>query len=96
MDIGEILKEIRQSKKLTQVKVSERAKVSQTFLSQLEAGIKNPSKKMLQKLCDLYGIPPIIVLWKATTEKDIQKGKLGIFRKLKPALDAIVDEIIKN
>lgn len=95
MSIGEILKEVRQSKKLTQMEVSKRARVSQTFLSQLEAGIKNPSKGMLKKLCDLYGVPPIIVLWKGASEDDVQKGKLGAFRKLKPLVDRLIDEHFK-
>ena len=96
MKTGEVLREFRQEKRLTQVQVSERAKVSQTFLSQLEAGIKNPSPKMLKKLCDLYGIPTVFVFWKATTESDVQKNKITAFRKIKPAMDELIDQFLKK
>lgn len=94
MNLGEVLKEIRLSKKITQVQVFEKAKVSQPFLSQLEAGIKNPSQKMLKKLCDLYGIPTQFVMWMAMTEADVQKKKLPAFRKLKPAVDNLIEEFL--
>lgn len=96
MNLGEVLKEIRLSKKITQAQVFERAGVSQPFLSQLEAGIKNPSPKMLKKLCDLYSIPTPLVIWKSMTEADVQKKKIAAFRRLKPAMDNLIEEFLNN
>lgn len=94
MKIGEVLKELRVSKNLTQVQVSQRTRISQTFLSQIETGAKSPSKQMMKILCDLYNIPPVFVAWKATTENDVQKKKVGAFRKIKPAMDKLIDEFL--
>ncbi len=95
MKLGEVLKEIRLSKKITQKQVGERTSISQPFLSQLEAGLKNPSPKMLKRLSDLYGVPPQLVVFKSITENDIQKKKLSLYRKLKPTIDELIDELFK-
>lgn len=95
MKIGAVLRELRESRRLTQMNVSEQADISQTFLSQLEAGFKNPSAKTLNKLCALYGVPPQIAVFKSIEEGDIQKKKLPIYRKLKPTIDELISELIK-
>lgn len=95
MNIGTVLKDLRVGKNLTQITVQNRTGISQTFLSQLENGDKLPSRKMLKRLSDLYGVPPIIVLWKGANESDVQKSKLSAFRKLKPLVDRLIDEHFK-
>ncbi|MCE3010507.1 MAG: helix-turn-helix domain-containing protein [Proteobacteria bacterium] len=49
-NLGERLKFIRESRKLTQVQLSKMAKVSQAAIAHLERGTKDPSVDMLRKL----------------------------------------------
>lgn len=96
MEIGAVLKDLRITRNFTQVQVASKTRVSQTFLSQIETGAKNPSKSMLARLCDLYNVPPQIVIFKSLTAKDVPKKKVSLFYKLKPVIDSLIDEIIKN
>ncbi len=93
MEIGTTLREVRKSKKLTQVKVCGKINISQTFLSQIEGG-KEPSPTMLRKLCKFYKIPYQVVIWKSLTEKDIQKDKKELFNQLHPIMNKLIDEIL--
>lgn len=95
MDIGNILKEIRLSKKLTQVAVSKKIKLSQTSLSQIEGNVTQPSKTNFRKLCKLYGVPYQVVVWKSITIKDIPPKNRELFNKLSPIMDTLISEILK-
>ncbi len=92
MEVGEILKSIRNDKKLTQTEVCKKVKITQTFLSQVEAGKKAASPEMFKRLCKFYGIPHQVVIWKSLSEKDVPKEKRGLFKQLSPAIDSLINE----
>lgn len=87
MQIGETLRKLRIDKGLTQNQVQKKAKITQTYLSQVENNIKEPSAEMLRKLCEYYGVPHQVVIWNSLEEKDIPKNKLRAFKRLKPFID---------
>lgn len=45
----------------SQVELSERTGLSQTSISQIESGAKNPSKKSVKKICEAFEIPEAIL-----------------------------------
>jgi XRE family transcriptional regulator, regulator of sulfur utilization len=96
MKIGAILREARDAKGLTQVQVCKKAKISQTFLSQLESDAKNASPVMLKKLCRVYGIPPQIIVYKSIEEKDVRPEMREVFNKLNPAILNLVNEFFNK
>jgi transcriptional regulator with XRE-family HTH domain len=56
--IGRMLKTLRESKGLTQVELASKAKLTQPYLAELEAGKKkNPSLALLQRLAKALGVP---------------------------------------
>jgi transcriptional regulator with XRE-family HTH domain len=56
--LGAVLKQIREAKGLSQLDLAERAKVSQGYLSDLEAGEKkNPGIETLRKIAKALGVP---------------------------------------
>lgn len=95
MDLGQALRKIRVQKEMTQTAVCKKAKLSQTYLSQVEKGRKEPRKATVKKLCKVYGVPPIVVAWMGSEESDIQKNKLELYRQLKPAMDGLISEFLK-
>jgi XRE family transcriptional regulator, regulator of sulfur utilization len=95
MEIGATLRQIRRDKNLSQVTVCKRVKISQTYLSQIEKGEKEPSGEMFRKICSFYKVPHQIVVWKSLTEDDIPKNKKGIFKQLSPAINSLIDEALK-
>jgi transcriptional regulator with XRE-family HTH domain len=95
MDLGRALREIRRKKDKTQVDVTGKLKISQTYLSQIENGTKEPSAQMLRKLCKYYKVPVVIVMWMATETHDVEKKKQLAFNQIGPALTSLVNEILK-
>jgi transcriptional regulator with XRE-family HTH domain len=56
--IGSRIKRLREARGLTQLDLSKRARVSQPYLSQLEAGTKaNPALRVAQRLAKALGVP---------------------------------------
>lgn len=56
MNLGPLIRKNRKEKKLTLKEVSERAGVSEGFMSQVENNVKSPSVDTLMKICNAMGI----------------------------------------
>lgn len=50
------LKQLRENAKLTQKYVADRTNVTETYISLLENGNRNPSDKMKKQLAELYNV----------------------------------------
>lgn len=95
MNYGQALKSIREEKKMTQKTAALKAKVSQTYLSQVESNTKqSPSKSIIAKLCKVYKIPPVIIHINAIEESDVPKANRHLYSKLKPVLDSMCTMVI--
>lgn len=96
MNLGKALQRIRFEKGMNQIDVAKKAKITQTYLSQLETNKKKePSKAVLQRLCKVYKVPQIVVSWYAMEEGDVQPQKKKAFSDLKPIVDSLIAEILK-
>lgn len=93
MNIGAALLKARKDNGLRQNVVSERTGITQTYLSQIETGSKVPSIEVIEKLANEYNMPFGIMMWNTITEKDVRKAKLDIYRKLKPTVDNLINDI---
>jgi transcriptional regulator with XRE-family HTH domain len=61
--LGAVLKQIREAKGLSQLDLAKRAKISQGYLSDLEAGEKkNPGIETLRKIAKALGVPVVELL----------------------------------
>ena len=79
--VAENIKELREARGLTQEGMALQMKCKPAFVSALERGGRNPGKKTMAKLCDVFGI----------TEQEIRYGKISIDKK--NVLQALIDEI---
>jgi len=95
MQIGETLKQLRKDRGETQIAVQNKVGITQTYLSQIESGKKEPSPDVFRKLCKYYKVPTQIVAWQSLEEKDIQGKKKPIYKKLKPIIDKLISELLK-
>jgi transcriptional regulator with XRE-family HTH domain len=93
MNIGIALLKARKDSGLRQNEVARRVKLSQTYLSQIETGGKVPSIDVIEMLAKEYNVPFPIMMWYSLTEADVRKGKLDIYRKLKPTVDSLINDI---
>lgn len=60
--LGRNLQVLRRRRALTQEKLRDAAKVSQQYLSELEAGKRNPSIRLVAKLAAALGVEPMELL----------------------------------
>jgi len=93
MNISTALLKARKNSGLRQNEVAKRTKLSQTYLSQIENGGKVPSIDTIERLAKEYNIPFPIMMWHSLTENDVKKGRLDIYRKLKPTVDNLINDI---
>jgi transcriptional regulator with XRE-family HTH domain len=57
MDIGNAIKTIRKARKLTQEQMQKKSRISQTSLSQIEGGHKQPTKNSLARIAKALNVP---------------------------------------
>lgn len=93
MNIGHIIKQIRVSKKISQGFLANACEISQTYLSQIENGGKEPAKATLKKLSDFLGIPVPALVWLSIEENDVPKNKQRAFKMLAPTIESLVKSV---
>jgi transcriptional regulator with XRE-family HTH domain len=94
MDLGTILRTLREKRNLTQMDVMRKLKVSQTYISQLENGKREPSLPMLRRFGKLYKLPPQIIQVMAMEESDVPKQNKALYVQLKPVIDDMIEQLI--
>ena len=95
MNIGQLTKKLRKNRSLKQGAVAKELGISQTYLSQLEKGARNPSSGMIDKLAMFYQIPAPVMGWLTMTEDLVPENKRESFKQIKPAMDALVEEFFR-
>ncbi len=98
MNIGNAIKELRQRKHptLRQYEFAELAGMTQTFLSQIESGKKEPSTEMLKRISKQCDVPVAILYWYSIEESELPKNKRQAFRILKPSIDELINQLVIN
>ena len=94
MHIGISIRNIRKKRtpKLTQQEFCKLAGITQTYLSQIETGVKTPTIGVLESISKNLGVPLPILFWFGLQEEDIIDGKKKNYRFLKPTIDAMINE----
>lgn len=82
--VGKKIKDLRQERNLSQYKLAEKADVSQSFLSALEAGKKSPTVETLEKICRALGI---------SLSEFFSRGNPRLFPNLPPYISSLIDEL---
>ena len=90
MNIGKAIKTIRREKGLSQKDACIKIGITQSYLSQMEAGIKDASIDILKKVSAAYDIPLPMILLMAHEDSDIRPEKKDMFKVLKPLLDNLI------
>lgn len=78
---GEVLRELRLAKQLSQEALALEADLQRNYISLLELGSNSATIKTLFKLAPVLGLSPAQML--ALTEERMQKGAAGAGRKRK-------------
>lgn len=79
---------------LNQKEFANRVGISQTYLSQIETGLKTPTISVLETISKYFECPLSILFWYGIEEADVSDSKKEYFRFLKPTVDAMINEFI--
>ena len=93
MTIGQKLKELRKQKSLKQGVVAKEMGISQTYLSQIENGKRNPSTVLLDRFAAFCNVPLAVLYWLTLTEDSVASDKKEFFKQIKPILDTVVKDL---
>jgi len=94
MNIGNAIKQVRIHFGLSQVDMSERTGISQTSISQIEGGVKNPSKRSIKLICEALEIPEAILYVMGMEELDVPAERKGAYKELYPAMKDFAIQLI--
>ena len=94
MNLGQAIRAARLERDLSQSALAEKTGISNSYLSQIEAGKQDPSLETLQQLSAALDVPPYVLLLKAIHETDVRDPDQRRFvREIKHHLENVVDEL---
>jgi XRE family transcriptional regulator, regulator of sulfur utilization len=97
MKIGQSIKTLRKDvSKQKQGEFAAAISISQTYLSQIENDLREPSTEVLLRIAKHVNIPLAILFWNGVTEEDVRPEKVQYFKDLKPTIDSMIFAIFKN
>jgi transcriptional regulator with XRE-family HTH domain len=77
-DVGEFIRDLRQTAKISLRQLAERAGVSNPYLSQIERGLRKPSAEVLQQLASALRVStPVMYLRAGLLDSEGQQGVLA-------------------
>jgi len=93
MDIGKVIKSIRQEKNVKQKELAKTCNISVTYLSQIENNKKDPTLSTLTEISKNLGIPLPIIFFMALEDSDIPLNKREFYKKFNSPLMGIIREL---
>ncbi|MFT5450539.1 MAG: transcriptional regulator with XRE-family HTH domain [Enterobacterales bacterium] len=97
MTIGKSIRLMRKSKaKQDQATFAADIGIGQAYLSRIENDRSKPTTKLIERIADHVGVPMSILFWFGAEENDVHKDKIEAFRMLKPTIDSMMNELIKE
>jgi len=103
MNVAERIKQLRESRKMTKTRLAQLAGVSQSYISDIEAGKKNPTLEVISRICDALGVTVIELLSEEITTPEIDPESMRLAKlaeKLDPgerkALMRYLEETLKR
>jgi transcriptional regulator with XRE-family HTH domain len=97
MKIGAAIKQIRESKGISQGELARAIEVTQTWLSLIESGKdKRPSAPMIKKICTHLGVSEPMLYILGTEESDVPDSKRALFNELFPNIRSLAVSLMKE
>jgi len=94
MNIGNAIRKIRNDKQVSQMELKRLSGVSQTSISQIEKGLKQPSRRTLEKICKALNVPQSVVYFYSLEDSDVPKDKQQVYEVIYPALESMIRKLI--
>jgi transcriptional regulator with XRE-family HTH domain len=96
MNIGSAIRQVREGLGYSQEKLSDKTGLSQTSISQIENGVKTPSKKTIDKICKVLGVPADVLYILGIDVADIPKNKVKLYGQVYPKIKELADLFVNH
>jgi transcriptional regulator with XRE-family HTH domain len=93
MDLGTVIKNIRNKRQQTQGNLAVSCGITQTYLSQIESNKKEPNLSTLKKISDQLNVPLPLMFFLSLNEQDIEPGKREAFELINSPLKNLISDI---
>ncbi len=93
MDIGSAIKNLRKQKGFKQTEFADKCGLSQSYLSSIEKGRKEPTLSILKQIANTLSIPTPVLVFFAIGQEDIAPSKKDAFKLLEPSIKALINEV---
>jgi transcriptional regulator with XRE-family HTH domain len=93
MNLGYVIKNVRKVRGYTQDEFAAICRITQTYLSQIENNLKDPTLSVLKTIAEKLGVPLPILFFQSITEEDVQPEKRAMFKKIDPLVKKLIDEL---
>jgi transcriptional regulator with XRE-family HTH domain len=89
MNIGLAIRYIRQRLSITQNELAQMCCISSTSLSQIELGLKQPSKRTISKISAVLSCPESIMYLLAIEQMDVVANKREVYGLVYPSIRSL-------
>ena len=96
MDIGTVIKEATKSKRIKQQSFAEMCGITQTYLSQIENNVKEPTISLLKRIAEKLHLPLPILYFLSLEKDDIEERKRDAYELLMPSIKSLVNQFFSD
>lgn len=95
MNLGTSIRQLRKglTPKISQSDYAISIGITQSYLSHIENGNKEPSIALLKVISEKHDLPMPVLLFMSIDEEDVQPHKLQAFKMIKPSVDALINQV---
>ncbi|MCA0396759.1 MAG: helix-turn-helix domain-containing protein [Bacteroidetes bacterium] len=94
MDLGKIIKHLRQQHGFKQNELATLCSITPAYLSQIEGNHKEPNLATIRVIAENLKVPLPILFFLAMDASDVSTEKKAIYEMLAPSLRSIVGELV--
>lgn len=96
MNIGNAIKVLRQQKGLKQTDFAVQCGLSQSYLSSIEKGRKEPTLSILKQIANALSIPMPVLVFFSIDQEDIDDNKKEAFKMLEPSIKGLINDVFNS
>lgn len=93
MNIGNAIKELRKQKGFKQNNFAEMCGLSQSYLSLIEKGKKEPTLGLLKQISSALSMPLPILVFLSLEMDDVANSKKDAFKLLEPSIKGLISDV---
>ena len=93
MNIGKAIKDLRKQSGFKQVEFADKCGLSQSYLSSIEKGNKEPTLSLLKQISSALSMPMPILVFLSLDKDDVSRKKRDAFELLEPTLKSLISDL---